>query len=139
MACCGKKRAAEKLARTQGQVPAPLSLAPKLTPQPLVRPVKPRPIAPNPAPMSLHLAPGSRQMAAPPESPAPNPVIAPPEASQLESFVDVEFQYTGTGRLTVTGPISGKVYCFTQTGETVSVHGTDANSLVLVPGLKIVT
>jgi hypothetical protein len=66
-------------------------------------------------------------------------VVALPEASQMESLVDVEFQYTGTGRLTVTGPISGKVYCFTQSGKTVSVHGTDANSLILVPGLKILT
>jgi hypothetical protein len=78
-------------------------------------------------------------MIAPIESPIPHPAVAPPEASQLESPVDAEFEYTGSGRLTVTGPITGKVYYFTQRGETVSVHDADAHSLMLVPGLKIVS
>jgi hypothetical protein len=77
-------------------------------------------------------------MTAPAESPTPHPAVVP-EASQLESLVDAEFQYTGSGRLTVTGPVTGKVYYFTQSGETIAVHGADAQSLIQVPGLKIVT
>jgi len=57
----------------------------------------------------------------------------------LEDLVDVEFQYTGSGRLTVTGPVTGKIYYFSHAGETISVHGADADSLISVPGLKIVT
>ena len=139
MACCGKKRAAERLARAQSQVPAQLSHAPKPAPQPVVRPVKPQPAATNPVPKLLHLAPGSGRMIALAESPTPPPAVVPSEASQLENLADAEFQYTGSGRLTVTGPITGRVYYFTQSGETIFVHGADAQSLVLVPGLKIVT
>jgi hypothetical protein len=57
----------------------------------------------------------------------------------LEHFVDADFQYTGSGRLTVTGPITGTVYYFSTTGETITVHGADAPSLVSVPGLKVVS
>ncbi len=78
-------------------------------------------------------------MITPAESPTPLPAVVPPEASQLENLADAEFQYTGSGRLTVTGPITGRIYYFTQSGETIFVHGADAQSLVLVPGLKIVT
>jgi hypothetical protein len=74
----------------------------------------------------------------PPESPSPHPEIARPEPSRLDDLVDAEFQYTGSGRLTVTGPITGKIYYFSHAGETVSVHGADADSLISVPGLKIV-
>jgi hypothetical protein len=79
---------------------------------------------------------------APAESPSPPREVARPEPSQLEGqfeLVDAEFQYTGSGRLTVTGPITGKVYYFSHAGETISVHGADADSLISVPGLKIVT
>ena len=71
------------------------------------------------------------------KAPVPDLPVAPPAASPLEQFVDVEFQYTGAGRLTVTGPITGTVYYFSAGCESIAVHGADAPSLVSVPGLKI--
>ena len=50
----------------------------------------------------------------------------------------VEFQYAGSGRLTVVGPLTGIQYQFTGSGARVSVHGADAPSLVSVPGLVVV-
>ena len=50
----------------------------------------------------------------------------------------VDFQYSGSGRLTVVGPLTGIQYQFTGSGARVSVHGADAPSLVSVPGLVIV-
>ena len=49
---------------------------------------------------------------------------------------EVEFEYSGQGRLTVTGPLTGQVYHFAVGGARVRVHGSDAPSLVAVPGLK---
>lgn len=146
MACCGKKRAAERLARTESQIPARLSPAPRSAPhpiahpakpQPAAHPVKPQPTAPNPLPIPGHLI--SPLPIAPAESPSPHPEVARPEPSRFEDLVDAEFQYTGSGRLTVTGPITGRIYYFSQTAEIISVHGADADSLLSIPGLKIVT
>jgi hypothetical protein len=137
VACCGKKRAAERLARTESQIPARLSPAPRSTPHPMARPVKPQLMAPNPLPMPGHFV--SPRPIASAEPPAPHPEVVRPEPSQSEDLVDADFQYTGSGRLTVTGPISGKIYYFSHTGEIISVHGADADSLISVPGLKIVT
>ena len=135
MACCGKKRAAERLARTESQIPARLSPAPRSAPHP-PHPVKPQPTAPNPLPIHGHLI--SPLPIVPAESPSPHPEVTRPEPSRFEDLVDAEFQYTGSGRLTVTGPITGKIYYFSQTAEIISVHGADADSLISVPGLKIV-
>jgi hypothetical protein len=140
MACCGKKRAAERLARTESQIPARLFPAPRSAPHPIAHAVKPQPTAPNPLPIPVYLV--SHMPIAPAKSPSPPPEVARPEPSQLEGqleLVDTEFQYTGSGRLTVTGPITGKIYYFSHAGETISVHGADADSLISVPGLKIVT
>lgn len=137
MACCGKKRAAERLARTESQTPARLSPAPRSAPHPMAHPVKPQLTAPSPLPMPGYFV--SPLPITPAESPSPHPEVARPEPSQLEDLVDADFQYTGSGRLTVTGPITGKIYYFSHAGETISVNGADADSLISVPGLKIVT
>jgi hypothetical protein len=50
----------------------------------------------------------------------------------------VDFEHTGTGALTVTGPLTGTVYRFSGPGARVRVHGADAPSLVSVPGLRLV-
>lgn len=101
--------------------------------------VRPQPAAPTRVAMARYQAPVSPLVVGPAEAPARPPAVAPPETSQLEQFADAEFQYTGSGRLTVTGPITGKVYYFSTTSETILVHGADAPSLVSVPGLKIVS
>lgn len=138
MACCGKKRAAARLATTESQIPARLSPAPRSAPTPpIAHPIKPQPTAPNPLPMPRYLAPPLP--IAPAESPSPHLQVARPEPSRLEDLFDTEFQYTGSGRLTVTGPVTGKIYYFSHAGEIISVHGADADSLISVPGLKIVT
>jgi hypothetical protein len=146
MACCGKKRSAERLARIESQIPVPLSPAPRSVPHPIAHPVKPQPVAnpvkPQPTAPNPPLMPGyfvSPLSIAPAEPPVPHREVARPEPSRLEDLTDVEFQYTGSGRLTVTGPITGKIYYFSHAGETISVHGADADSLISVPGLKIVT
>jgi hypothetical protein len=48
----------------------------------------------------------------------------------------VEFEYLGSGQLTVTGPLTGVVYHFASPGARVLVQGSDAPSLLSVPGLK---
>ena len=47
-----------------------------------------------------------------------------------------EFDYSGSGELTVTGPLTGTVYRFTANDRRVRVHGSDAPSLLSVPGLN---
>ena len=148
MACCGKKRAADRLARGQSQ-PQPL-LSPSPAPSaPVVRAVKPRP----PAPVSLttprNLIPVSPQIAVHSEVHAPSIAATHSKPTRLEHHAlehpvlehpsEVEFQYIGSGRLTVTGPVTGAVYYFSAGGETISVHSADAPSLVPVPGLKVIS
>ena len=48
----------------------------------------------------------------------------------------VEFEYLGQGQIDVTGPQTGAVYRFSARTSRVRVHGSDAPSLVYVPGLK---
>lgn len=48
----------------------------------------------------------------------------------------VEFEYLGSGQLTVTGPLTGIAYHFAAPGARVLVQGPDAPSLLSVPGLK---
>jgi hypothetical protein len=47
-----------------------------------------------------------------------------------------DFEYSGYGELTVTGPLTGTIYRFTANNRRVRVHGSDAASLLSVPGLK---
>jgi hypothetical protein len=55
--------------------------------------------------------------------------------SQYWTSGPIEFEYSGHGELTVTGPLSGVVYRFTANDRRVRVHGSDAPSLLSVPGL----
>ena len=59
-----------------------------------------------------------------------------PSENQYRISAPVEFEYLGQGELTVTGPLSGIVYRFTPSVRRVSVHGSDAPSLLTVPGLR---
>ena len=62
-----------------------------------------------------------------------------PSQSQVNQYqlqAPVEFEYSGHGELTVTGPLSGVVYHFSPNIRRVSVHGSDAPSLLSVPGLR---
>jgi len=56
--------------------------------------------------------------------------------SEYFTFDSLEFEYSGHGELTVTGPLSGVVYRFTTSDRRVRVHGSDAPSLLTVPGLR---
>ena len=47
------------------------------------------------------------------------------------------FVYTGQGRLTVTGPLTGIEYRFASGGPAVTVHPSDVASLAAVPGLAV--
>jgi hypothetical protein len=148
LACCGKKRAADRLARGQSQ-PQPLLSPSPAPPAPVVRAVKPRP----PAPVSLatprNLFPVSPQIATRSEVPAPSIAATHSGPTRLEHPAlehpvsehtsEVEFQYIGSGRLTVIGPVTGAVYYFSAGGETISVHSADAPSLIPVPGLKVIS
>jgi hypothetical protein len=49
---------------------------------------------------------------------------------------EIDFEYSGDGELTVTGPLSGIVYRFTASDRRVRVHGSDAPSLLSVPGIR---
>ena len=60
----------------------------------------------------------------------------PPPENQYRITTPLEFEYVGQGELTVTGPLSGVVYRFTPSARRVSVHGSDAPSLLSVPGLR---
>jgi len=50
----------------------------------------------------------------------------------------VTFEYNGPTAITVTGPATGVTYRFSGKGVRLPVHGSDAPSLVSVPGLKAV-
>jgi hypothetical protein len=65
-----------------------------------------------------------------PASPVPVRQRAPMRAKS------VAFEYHGTGAIAVTGPATGATYRFSGNGARLSVHGSDAPSLVSVPGLK---
>lgn len=139
MACCGKKRAADRLARGESQPETRLSPPSAPAAPSHLRRVRLQ----SPAPVALaspkYVVPVSPYVVAPAETPAPYFPGAPPQREELEQFVEVEFQYTGNGRLTVTGPITGTVYYFSAGGEIVAVHGADAPSLAAVPGLRAVS
>lgn len=46
-----------------------------------------------------------------------------------------EFEYSGTGQITVTGPLTGTQYRFTN-GTPVRVHASDVPSLATIPGIR---
>ena len=60
----------------------------------------------------------------------------PPSESSYWTSAPAEFEYNGSGQLTVTGPLTGIVYHFAATGARLLIHGPDAPSLLSVPGLK---
>ena len=60
----------------------------------------------------------------------------PPQENQYWTSTPIEFEYSGQGELTVTGPLSGVIYLFTPSVRRVRVHGADAPSLLSVPGLS---
>jgi hypothetical protein len=60
----------------------------------------------------------------------------PPQENQYQIRTPVEFEYSGQGELTVTGPLSGVVYRFNPSVRRVRVHGADAPSLLSVLGLR---
>jgi hypothetical protein len=71
------------------------------------------------------------------ESPVRHSVTASPSsASGHWTPGATHFEYTGHGQLTVTGPLTGQVYRFIGPGARVLIHGADASSLILVPGLR---
>jgi len=47
------------------------------------------------------------------------------------------FIYTGRGRITVTGPLTGIEYRFASGEPAVTVHPSDVASLAAVPGLVV--
>jgi len=49
----------------------------------------------------------------------------------------VEFEYNGSGRLEVVGPMTGARYTFAA-GSRAVVHAADVPSLVMVPSLRAV-
>lgn len=84
-------------------------------------------------------APATPQVLPPTQAPVPVPSATPQPAVHIEHSSEVEFEYIGAGRLTVTGPITGTVYYFSVNRETISVNSADAPLLVSIPGLKIVS
>ncbi len=50
----------------------------------------------------------------------------------------VEFEYSGSGRLEVVGPMTGTRYSFSGGGSRTVVHAADVPSLVMVPSLRAV-
>ncbi|HEY1159666.1 MAG TPA: hypothetical protein VGE83_03500 [Terracidiphilus sp.] len=48
----------------------------------------------------------------------------------------VTFEFNGAAPIVVTGPATGATYRFSAKGARLSVHGSDAPSLVSVPGLR---
>jgi hypothetical protein len=133
LACCGKKRAADRLARGQSQPPARIVPAPA---PPIIRPLKPRMPA-GMAGMPMHAAPVSPKVPNSTHTPAVAPAVS--GEKQIENLADVEFRYTGSGRLTVTGPITGTIYYFRADDEAIVVDGADAPSLLSIPGLRVVS
>jgi hypothetical protein len=136
MPCCGKKRAAERLSRGEARssaAPSPVTSAPLAAVRPAI-PKQSRPalLATPKFPVAISPPPVARAQAA-----SRPPAII--QTSDSEPPGDVEFEYTGTGRLTVTGPVTGATYYFSAISPSVSVHGADAPSLIPIPGLKIVS
>ncbi len=61
---------------------------------------------------------------------------AAPASRSAASAKIVHFEYTGMTAISVTGPATGSTYRFDRRGARLAVHGTDAPSLLAVPGLR---
>jgi len=57
-------------------------------------------------------------------------------AGSFRGLASTEFEYTGHGQLTVTGPVTGVVYRFQAHGQRLLVHGSDVASVRAVPQLR---
>ena len=68
----------------------------------------------------------------------PSPAAQPKPLHRTQSAVagNVYFSYFGTTGLTVTGPISSRVYRFVSNGPPLEVDSRDAPSLARVPNLR---
>ena len=64
------------------------------------------------------------------------PIASSTAESSYWTASTVEFEYSGSGELTVTGPLTGSIYRFRGQGARVPVYGADAPSLVGVPSLQ---
>lgn len=135
MPCCGKKRAAEKLARGESRQSVTVSPAISALVSATARPAIPSHSKPTLRAMPKVSAPISPSPTAPVPGPSHPPVVL--QTTDSEHPSDVEFEYTGTGRLTVTGPVTGTIYYFSVINTTLSVDGADAPSLVSIPGLRV--
>ncbi len=135
MPCCGKKRAAEKLARGESRPSATASTAISVLVSAGARPAIPRQSKPTLMAMPKIPAPVSPSPTAPVPGASHPPVVL--QTADSEHPSDVEFEYTGTGRLTVTGPVTGTIYYFSVISPTLNVDGADAPSLVSIPGLRV--
>ena len=69
---------------------------------------------------------------------ANNQTATPHNAPLPQLWRDVRFEYTGQKTLTVTGPVTGKLYLFTQPGDKQLVDYRDAMSMRHVPVLKAI-
>jgi hypothetical protein len=64
------------------------------------------------------------------------PDVSSQSAIQYWNPGATDFQYSGNGQLTVTGPLTGTIYRFAGGAASVRVHASDAPSLAAVPGLR---
>jgi hypothetical protein len=48
----------------------------------------------------------------------------------------MQFEFTGSGELYATGPMTGSVYVFAGNGSRVVVHSDDVASLATIPNLR---
>ena len=64
---------------------------------------------------------------------APSPAPAHQKPVQARP---VTFEYSGVKAIAVTGPATGATYRFSGKGARLSVHESDAPSLISVPGLR---
>lgn len=74
---------------------------------------------------------GSQRSALPDES-----LQSTPGGDQFWNSGAMDFEYTGSGRLTVTGPLTGVVYRFSITTPRLRIHAADVASIFSVPALK---
>lgn len=67
------------------------------------------------------------------------PVPSAASQPQQSSGQSAHFSYFGKTGITVTGPVSSRVYRFSANGAPVAVDARDASSLARVPNLRIVS
>ena len=67
-----------------------------------------------------------------------DPVLSGSGNVQPWSPAATEFEYSGGGEISVTGPMTGVIYRFASGGPPVLVHAADAPSMVYIAGLRAV-